>query len=218
MASRNDASHWAVAVTRAAFVLRIRLRFAVIGLRVAVDAGHVRVIRRIDVAIRANRAVMRQAPVGRVVKSRVQPTGGVVAGGAGRRKSCCNMIWYIAAQSRRALPCRGVATVAIRRQIPRIVVIHVARRAGSFGWISVRACQRESCRAVVKLSGGPRRDRMARRAHCRRAGKACRNVVWNRPANRGCALPGGGMAAHAIRRVQRVIVADMARRAGRRGR
>ena len=66
-------------------------------------------------AIRANRIVMRQTPVCRVVKRCVQPAGRVVARRAGRWKTCCDVIRHIAAKRRRALPCSRVAAVAVGR-------------------------------------------------------------------------------------------------------
>ncbi len=80
----------------------------------------------------------------------------------------------------------------------------------------VRTDKRETGCAVIKLSVGPSRDRMARCARSGGCRKACRDVVRNVAAKRGCALPGNLMAAHAIGGIERVIVVDVARSAGSR--
>ena len=111
------------------------------------------------------------------------------------------------------LPCRQVASgvSAVRwGNLQRVVAIDMALAALHGG---VFVCQREARRAVVELSIRPCRNRVAGRAGSRGAGKAGRDVVRHISAERRRALPRRLMTAHAIGRVQRVIVVDMARRA-----
>lgn len=211
MAARSNTSHRAVAVARAALVLRICLRLAVVWLRMAIDARHVRVICRVDVAIRTNRIVVRQLPVCIVVESRIEPAGRVVAGRAGRRKTRRNVIWHVSAKRCCALPGRSVATVAIGRQISGVIVVHVARRAGRLCRVGVRSCQGKSSCAVIEFAGGPCRNRMARRTHGSGVGKTGRNMIWNGATECRRAVPSRGMATHAICRIQRIVIVDMAR-------
>ncbi len=74
----------------------------------------------------------------------------------------------------------------------------------------VSARERKACRGVVEFSCRPGRDRMARRAHGGSAREASSNVIRNSAANGGCAVPGGRMAAHAVGRIERVIIVYMA--------
>ena len=66
--------------------------------------------------------------------------------------------------------------------------------------------QRPSGGAVIKLSVGPFGNRVAARALGRAAGKPCGNVIRDRAANCGRALPVVGMTTHAVRRGQVVGV------------
>lgn len=97
--------------------------------RVAVDTRHGRVVGTVEVTVRADRAMVRDLPVLRVIKGGPEPTGGGVAPGhrARRREARRNMIRHRTAKRLRALPGSDVATVAVGRQIPGIVVIYVAR-------------------------------------------------------------------------------------------
>ena len=82
-----------------------------------------------------------------MIERRVGPVRRVVAGRAlGGRKACLDMVGDIAAKCLRAVPVRGVATVAIRRG-QSVVVIDVARDAGSG---QVRSRQRPTGGSVVK--------------------------------------------------------------------
>ena len=182
----------------------------------AVDARHVGVVGVVDVAVGAYRRVMGQSPVLAVIESRVGPRSGVVAGGAGCREPGGNVIRHVAAQRDRTLPGSLMAAVTIRREIARIVAVDMA---GGTRRRDMSASEGKACRGVVKLPGGPGRDRMARRAHGRGSGEAGCDVVGNGAADGGRAVPCSGVAAHAICRVERVIVIDVTRSAGsRRGR
>ena len=190
------------------------------GLRVAIDARSVGVVRGIDVAVRADRVVMRQLPKGVVIEGRAQPTGGVVAacGGAVGWETSGYVIRHRAAESDGALPCGYVATVAVHRQISGVVVVHMAGGAWCFGRVRVRSGQRESGGAVVKLSRGPRRNRMARSALRRRVRESSGNVIRDVSADGSRAGPGRLVTAITIRRIQRVVAVDVARQAGSRRR
>jgi len=78
--------------------------------------------------------------------------------------------------------------------------------------------QRKSGGRVIEHAGCPGGDRMAGRALRGRRRETCRYVIRNIAANRRRALERGGVASIAIRRVQRVVVAHVAGRAGRRRR
>src|SRR5580700_5598045 len=105
MTTGGDASHGTVGVARLSLVDGIRAGHAVRGLRVAINAGLRRVIRGVQMAIRANRAVMRKLPIG-MVERRAEPASCGVAGGARCGKSRRNVIWHAAAKRLRALPSR----------------------------------------------------------------------------------------------------------------
>lgn len=110
-----------------------------------------------------------------------------------------------------------MAAHAIRR-IQRVVPIDVAGRAWRRYGRHVRPHKSETRRAVVEFSVCPRRDRMAGCARCGRGGEPGCDVVRHIAAKRGSALPGRLVAAHAIRRIQREIVIDVAGRTGSRRR
>jgi len=78
---------------------------------------------------------------------------GTVRGEAGR-----DVIGHRAAKSRGALPRGQMAAVAGRR-IQRVVVAHMAGRAGSRRRRNVHSCKRKSSCAVVKRCSG--------KSHCR---------------------------------------------------
>jgi len=93
------------------------------------------------------------------------------------------------AQSRRALPLSGVATVAIGR---RDCGAGVAKIAGDGG---VRASQGETGRVVVKDRAQPRGCRVAR---CAGSGIPGSDVIRHRPAQGRGALPSRSVATVAI--------------------
>lgn len=114
----------------------------------------------------------------------------------------------------RLLPVRQMAlrvSTIGRRNRQRIVVIDVAQIAGNV-CVSIR--QREARGVVIENSRGPGCNRMARRASGSRRRETRRDVIRNIPANRRRALECGLVATVTIRRIQRVIVIDMAGRAG----
>ena len=113
MATRCDARHRAIAIAGDAAVLWIRLPLAMERLGVAVDAGHVRVILLVDMAVGAYRALVWQLPISVVIESSSKPARRGVAGRASRREAGGDMIWHVAAKRYRALPCRDVAAVAV---------------------------------------------------------------------------------------------------------
>lgn len=198
-------------------MLAIRLALTVIRLRVAIYAREACVVGAVDMAIIADCSPMRQLPPGMGERG-VGPSGRVVAGGAGGRKSGCNVIWNAAAQGDSALPGSLMATVAIRRKIAGVIIVDVARGTGRLRGVRMRASQSETSGGVIKLPRRPGRDRMAGGAHGGSARKACGDVIRNRTADGGRAIPCSGMATHAVGRAQRVIVVYMARSAGSRSR
>ena len=202
------------------------------------------------------------------------------------------MIRYVSTERGRRLPCRRVATHAVRG-VQRVIVVDVARRARSWRRRHVRPRQRKTCNAVVerspvpslrrvavrtvrqrkcwtsrrvhrivrllpgrevapgcparsgcdvqavvvvdvaararnvrvtvrewktksgviKFSVGPCCDRVARRAGRGRRRETSLDVIRNISSDGRSAIPIGLVAAHAIGRVERVIVVDVARRA-----
>jgi hypothetical protein len=91
----------------------------------------------------------------------------------------------------------------------------VAQIAGHVG-VSIR--EQEAGRAVIENARSPGRNRVAcRTRRCDRR-KSGRDVVRNRAADRGGAEKCRLVAAVTIRRIERVVVAHMARRAGGRRR
>jgi hypothetical protein len=108
----------------------------------------------------------------------------------------------------------GIPAIGGRNR-QRIVVIEVAQIAGHIG---VPVGQREPGRVMVKHSRGPGSNRVTSRARrsCDRESRS--DVVGHRPANGRRALESRLVAAVTIRRVQSVVVADVAGRAGCRSR
>lgn len=94
-----------------------------------------------------------------------------------------------------------------------VIVVDVAKIAGHVG---VSARQRESGGGVIEDASGPRRNRMAGGAGGSGDREPSRHVIGHCAANRGRALECGLVAAVTIRGIQRVVVADMAGRAGSR--
>jgi hypothetical protein len=138
VATGSNAGHRSVPVTGPSLVMRVGAWLVVERLGVAIDAGHVCVVGLIDMAVGTNRSVMRQLPEIIVIEVCAQPARGAVAVRAGRRETRSYVIGHAPAQSYRALPRGHVAAVAIFRQIPGIVVIHMACGAGRFARIGVR--------------------------------------------------------------------------------
>jgi len=186
------------------------------GLGVAVDARFVFVIRGVNVAIRADRAMVRQSPEGSVVECGPHPGRCVVAGGASPGKVGRNVIRHTSAGCSGALPGSNVATVAIRGQIPRIVVVHMAGRARGFVGVRMRAGQRETRGIVIELTCGPGGNRMAGGALRRGVREAGGNMIRNASTDRRGSIPIRHVAAIAVRRIEGEIVVDMAGSAGRR--
>ncbi len=126
------------------------------------------------------------------------------------------MIRYVSTERGRRLPCRRVATHAVRG-VQRVIVVDVARRARSWRRRHVRPRQRKTCNAVVERSPVPSLRRVAvrtvRQRKCwtsRRVHRIVRllpgrEVAPGCPARSGCD-------------VQAVVVVDVARRARRRRR
>ena len=120
---------------------RIGGRLAMRGLGVTIDAGSIRIVRRINVAVRAHSAVVRQPPESVVIECSAQPTRRIVAAGGRtiRREAGSDVVRNPAAERDGALPGRDVTTVAIHGQVAGIVVVHVARGTRSLRWIRVRS-------------------------------------------------------------------------------
>jgi hypothetical protein len=208
MAARCDAGHWAVRISTSALMFCVRAGFVVGALGVAIDARSVGVSDLVDVAITANRAVVRQAPEG-VIVSDTQPSGGVVAAGARAigREIRGHVVGDSAAQREGTLPSSDVAAVAVGRQRAGIIIVHVA--GGACGG-EVSAGQRERRSAVVKHAGSPGGDGMAGSALIGGGRETSGAVVGNIAPDGGSALESGSVAAVAIRGVQGVITIDMA--------
>jgi len=113
------------------------------------------------------------------------------------------------------LPGRQVASrvpAIVRRDRQGIIVVDVAQIAGD---VCVPIGQCESSRVVVKHSCCPRRDRVACRASRGCGRESRRDVIRNRPSDRRRADESGLVTPVAIRRIEIVVVAHMARCAGR---
>jgi hypothetical protein len=78
----------------------------------------------------------------------------------------------------------------------------------------VCAHKREAGGTVIKLAVGPGGDGVAGSTGRSAGRKSRRNVIGNIAADRGGLVPVLQMAAHAIRRLQRVVIADVAGSAG----
>jgi hypothetical protein len=137
VATGSNAGHRSVPVTGLSLMVGVGTWLVVERLGVAIDAGHVCVVGLIDMAVGTNRSVMRQPPEIIVIEVRAQPARGVVAVCTCRRETRSNVIGHATTQGYRALPRGHVAAVAIFRQIPGIVVIHMACGAGRFARIGV---------------------------------------------------------------------------------
>jgi len=120
------------------------------------------------------------------------------------------------------LPGREMASgvAAIRRRDRQIVV--VVNVAGNAAWHlpaignqRVRIRQREAKGVVIELAIRPFRDRMAGRTSGGRGGKARGDVIRNASAKGRRAVPRCLVATHTVRRIQRVVVVDVAGQTGR---
>jgi hypothetical protein len=123
------------------------------------------IVRRNNVTIRADRAIMRYAEPG-VIKGRAQPTRGGprdVAGQASGRVQRGNVVRHGAAEGHGALPSDLVAPIAIRvrRSKGECVGAQVARSAGRG---HVRTLQRPARGAVIELASRPEDGIVAGRA------------------------------------------------------
>ena len=197
-------------------------------LRMAVDTREHRIVRRDLVAVRANRAVVRNAEI-RMVEHRPQPGGGHpgrMAGRASCRIRSGHMIRNRGAIVLRARKIGLVAAVTIRRRVTGGVVAaqmavgaridHWPNRARNrrAWWQHMRTLERKARRAVIKPSVGPKNRVVARRTHGGR--EPCGNVVWHTSPDRRRALPRRLMAPIAVRVCgsEGVVVTDMAIGAG----
>lgn len=164
-----------------------------------------------------------------MVEYRSQPGGGH-PGRMARRASCRirsgHMIRHVRAVVLRICKIGLVAAVAIRRRVAcSVVAAQVAvgacidhwpnrTRYSRTWWQHMRTLERETRRAVIKLSVRPKNRVVARRAHGGRKPRG--NVVWHTSADRRRALPRRLVAAVAVRvrGGEGVVVADMAICAG----
>lgn len=134
---------------------RVSLRLVAVRSRVADDAGEDRVVRRVNVAVRADRAMVRFFEPG-VVERRAKPIGcgpSGMAGYASRGIHGGNVIRHAATKSLGALPGGQMATVAVG--VRRSEGVVVANMAGSAGRGHVGASQSPTRRAVIELAIGP---------------------------------------------------------------
>ena len=193
-------------------VVQVALRIPAIGWRdvqriVAVDVAQS--TRHVGVTVR-----QRESGRGMIENARSPRRDRVTrrARGCGRRETCGDVIWHRAANRCGALKCRLVAAVTIRRA-ERVIVVHMAGRAGRRCGRRVRSGQRKSGNAVIECRRRPAGRRMAVGA-IRRGKSAARGGGHG---SRGL-LPGGQMALRvaAIGRRDRqiVVVVDVAQRTG----
>jgi len=155
-----------VSVVAIALVLLVRTPLVVrISAGMAVNAGECRVVRRDQVAVRTDRAIMRNAEPG-VIKGSPQPARshpGGVAGYAGCWIQRGNVVRHGAAQRLRTQPGRLMASIAIRvrRSKGERIGADVARSAGRG---DVRSLQRPARGAVIELAIHPQQRVVAGRA------------------------------------------------------
>jgi len=173
------------------------------------------IVRRNQVAVRTDRAIVRNAEPG-VIKGRTQPARGdprSVAGDASGRVQRGNVVRHSTAKSHGTLPSGLVAAVAIRVRSSKAewVGAHVARSAGGG---HVRTLQRPARRTVIELASRPEHGVVASRAL--RGREARRDVIRYRSAERRGALPSDLVTAIAIRvrYCEGVVVAHVAVGAG----
>jgi len=203
-----------VGVSADAPVSRVGLRFAAVRPRMANDARENRIVRRVRVAVRAHRPVMRFFEP-RMVEGRAEPVGGSpgrMARHASGRVLRGDVIRHAATKSLCALPGCEVATVAIRiRRSQGVIVADVAGSARR-GYMSPGQCP--TCGAVIKFAVGPVEIVVASRTLGSR--ESCGDVIGNVAAESRGALPRSDMATVTIRirGRERVVVADVAIRTG----
>jgi hypothetical protein len=131
------------------------------------------------------------------------------------------VVWHVAqfAAANGVLPVRQVAagnSAGRRRDIRQsIVAADVTQGARSR---NVQPRQRESRGAVIEYAGGPSRDGVASRTLRRRRGETSRHVIRHVAANGLRAQERSRVAGVAIARAERVVVAYVTRRTGRRRR
>jgi len=199
----------------AAVAVRIRRGKIVIVSYVAIGA-------RDDSSCRRQLMRTRERPTGHaMVENSCIPGNRVVTGGAICRSEGRAGAWVrgIIGLLPGAQMASGIAAVG-GRNIQAEVVVDVAGSAGrNFTAVChqrVRVRQWKAKGIVVEFSVSPDRDGVACRAS-RRGGRESRlDVVRHGPAEGRRAVPCSEVATHAIGRVQRVVVADVAGRARRR--
>ena len=183
----------------------------------------------VDVAVRAGRHFARRRHLVRigqretrrtVIKDCSSPRNGVMAcravrDGKRRSRSCVRGVIGLLPGGQMASRIPAV----VRHDTQAVVTVDVAGFAGrhlaAVGHQGVRVRQRETERGVVELAVGPLRDGVALGASHSRRGKARLDVIRHRAAERRRTVPRRLVAAHAVGRVQRVIIVDVAGRAGR---
>jgi len=183
----------------------------------------------VDVAVRAGRHFARRRHlvcIGQretrrtVIKDCRCPRNGVMAcravrDGKRRSRSCVRRVIGLLPGGQMASRIPAV----VRHDTQAVVTIDVAGFAGrhlaAVGHQGVRVRQREPERVVVELAVGPLRDGVALGASHGRGGKPRLDVIRHRAAERRRTVPRRLVAAHAVGRVQRVIIADVAGYAGR---
>jgi hypothetical protein len=194
----------------------VNLVYLVLWMACVVRAYKRRVVRRICMTSRANAACVAVIYVPKIVsKGCAQP----VRRGVARRACawddsddgsvCSEVIRYIPAQGLSFLPISGVTAVTISRRHSGADVAKVA----SYG--DMRACQRETGRAVVKDCAQPRSGCVARSTSCWVTGI---DVIRHRAAHGCSALPLSRVAAVAVGGQRAAVIAiHVAQRAGHSG-
>ena len=177
-------------------------------------------------ALRAGRGGVRsdkRESRGAVVERSAVPADCRVASGAvgGRKRRSGRRVHRIVRLLPGSQVAAGVSTI-VRLNGQRIVTADVALRASrdfAGGSHLVRIRQREARGAVIKLAVGPHGDGVAGGAGRSGSGEIRGHVIRHVSAQRLGAVPGRQVAAHAIRigRSQRIVVVDVALRAGRGG-
>ena len=104
------------------------------------------------------------------------------------------------------------SSTSCRRNLQTVIVVNVARSARH---VCVSERQRKSKRCVIELAVRPLRDRVAGRAGCGIVRESGLDVVGNIATQGRSLVPVRQVTTNAVRRIQSVIVVDMARRAGR---
>src|SRR5258708_30346418 len=156
------ASGRAVDVSAYPAMARVCLCLSVGGIGMAVDARESGIVRRNEMAIGTDGAMMRDPEEG-VVERGPEPGCGVVATRARSRVIGRDVIGDGSAERRCALPGCDVAAVAVRVRRSEIV-ISVDMALGARGAGKVEAGRRPAGGAVIEFSVGPFRDGMTRRA------------------------------------------------------